>query len=83
MTKGYLHFHIKVNYFVLVKQRNIKEFYSTIFGCKLRNFPVKYLSIPMHFRKLSNKDWKTVEKRIEKKLNSWKGKHISVGGGWC
>lgn len=33
----------------------------------------------MHFRKLSNKDWKTIEQRIEKKLSSWKGKHMSVG----
>jgi hypothetical protein len=34
----------------------------------------------MHFRKLSNKDWKVIEERIEKKLSSWKGKHLSVGG---
>ena len=34
----------------------------------------------MHFRKLSNKDWKTVEDRIEKRLSGWKGKLLSVGG---
>ncbi len=34
----------------------------------------------MHFRKLSNKDWKVIEQRIEKKLSSWKGKHMSVRG---
>jgi hypothetical protein len=34
----------------------------------------------MHYRKLSNSDWKVIEDRIEKKLNSWKGKHMSVGG---
>ncbi len=34
----------------------------------------------MHFRKLSNKDWQTIEQRIEKKLSRWKGKHIFVGG---
>jgi hypothetical protein len=33
----------------------------------------------MHYRKLSNKDWK-IEERIEKKLSSWKGKYLSVGG---
>lgn len=54
--------------------------YSNIFGCKLGSFPVKYLGIPMHFRKPSNKDWKVIEERIEKKLSSWKGKHLSVGG---
>ncbi len=34
----------------------------------------------MHFRKLSNKDWKGIEERIKKKLTNWKGKHLSVGG---
>jgi uncharacterized protein YpuA (DUF1002 family) len=43
-------------------------------------FPFNYLGIPMHVRKLSNKDWKMVEERIEKRLNSWKGKYLSVRG---
>jgi uncharacterized protein YpuA (DUF1002 family) len=34
----------------------------------------------MHYRKLSNKDWKMVEERIEKRLSSWKEKYLSVGG---
>jgi uncharacterized protein YpuA (DUF1002 family) len=34
----------------------------------------------MHYRKLSNKDWKKVEERIEKRLSSWIGKYLSVGG---
>jgi hypothetical protein len=34
----------------------------------------------MHFRKLSNNEWKMIEQRIEKKLSSWKGKYLSVGG---
>jgi hypothetical protein len=34
----------------------------------------------MHFRKLSNIDWKVVEDKIERKLSSWKGKLMSVGG---
>ena len=36
----------------------------------------------MHFRKLSNNDWKLIEQRIEKKFSSWKAKHMSVGGDW-
>ena len=31
-------------------------------------------------RKLNNKDWKMIEDRIERKLSSWKGKHLSYGG---
>jgi hypothetical protein len=34
----------------------------------------------MHLRMLSNKDWKMVEDRLEKRLSSWKGKYLSVGG---
>jgi uncharacterized protein YpuA (DUF1002 family) len=34
----------------------------------------------MYHKKLSNNDWKIIEQRIEKKLSSWKGKHLSVGG---
>ena len=34
----------------------------------------------MHYRKLSNKDWKAIEDRIEKRLSGWKGKFLSVGG---
>jgi glycopeptide antibiotics resistance protein len=34
----------------------------------------------MHHKKLSNNVWKIIEQRIEKKLSSWKGKHLFVGG---
>jgi hypothetical protein len=34
----------------------------------------------MHHRKLRNSDWRVIEKRSEKKLASWKAKHLSYGG---
>jgi hypothetical protein len=34
----------------------------------------------MHHRKLSNKDWIIIEEKFQKKLSSWKGKMLSVGG---
>jgi hypothetical protein len=34
----------------------------------------------MHHRKLRNSDWRVIEKRFEKKLASWKAKHLSYGG---
>jgi hypothetical protein len=58
----------------------VQEEYSIIFGCQSGTYPFKYLDIPMHHKKLSNNDWKIIEQRIEKKLSSWKGKHLSVGG---
>jgi hypothetical protein len=41
---------------------------------------MKYLGIPIHYRTLSNANWKRVEERFEKRLSSWKGKHLSTGG---
>jgi hypothetical protein len=54
--------------------------YAQIFGCDLGTYPFKYLGIPMHHRKLMNKDWKYVEERFQKKLNCWRSKLLSVGG---
>ena len=34
----------------------------------------------MHVRKLSYAEWRVIEEKFEKKLSSWKGKHLSVGG---
>jgi hypothetical protein len=51
-----------------------------LFRCKKWEYPFKYLGISMHYRRLNNKDWAMIEERIEKKLSSWKGKYLSVGG---
>lgn len=54
-----------------------------IFGCKSREFPFNnYLSIPIHLKKLRNVDWRKVEECFEKRLSSWKGKHLSIGDVW-
>ena len=54
--------------------------YKQLFGCELGALPFSYLGIPIHHRKLSNKEWKCIEERIEKKLSCWKGKLMSYGG---
>jgi hypothetical protein len=51
-----------------------------LFGCKEGEFPFRYLGIPMSPTRLSNKDWRVVEERLQKKLSSWKGKMLSPGG---
>jgi hypothetical protein len=57
------------------------ESYLELFGCKHEDFPLKYLVLPIHFKKLSNFDWNIVEKHVEKRLAAcWKGKHLSIGG---
>jgi hypothetical protein len=52
----------------------------TFFWCDMGSFPFRYLGIPMHHRKLMNKDWKHVEQRFRKGLNCWRSKMLSVGG---
>jgi len=47
---------------------------------QLRNFPNSLLGIPVHFRRLSNKDWTRIQERVEQRLSSWKGKNLSTGG---
>jgi hypothetical protein len=54
--------------------------YAELFGCRTGKFPLKYLGILIHYRKLSNAEWKRVEEHFEKRLSSWKGKHLSIGG---
>jgi hypothetical protein len=73
-----INFH-KSEMYCFGEARGLQDEYSAVFGCQSGSFPFKFLGIPMHFRKLSNKDWKVVEERIEKRLSSWKGKYLSVG----
>ncbi|WVZ50906.1 LOW QUALITY PROTEIN: hypothetical protein U9M48_002112 [Paspalum notatum var. saurae] len=71
-----INFH-KSEIFFLERQNYIrKNTYIYLDGV----FPFKYLGIPMHYRKIQNKDWVEIEERFQKKLGSWKGKLLSVGG---
>uniref|UniRef100_A0A452XBT8 Reverse transcriptase zinc-binding domain-containing protein n=1 Tax=Aegilops tauschii subsp. strangulata TaxID=200361 RepID=A0A452XBT8_AEGTS len=54
--------------------------YAEIFGCQLGQFPIRYLGIPIHYRRLTIADWRHVEERLEKRLASWKAKLLSYGG---
>lgn len=76
---------LKINYhkseiICFGEAKNSEQEYSHLFGCQMGGYPFKYLGIPMHYKKLRNSDWNTLLERIEKKLSSWKGKHLSAGG---
>jgi len=74
-----INFH-KSEIFCFGEAQQCEAQYSQLFGCQSGNYHFKYLGIPIHHRKLSNGDWNIIEQRFEKKLSSWKGKHLSVGG---
>jgi len=42
------------------------EAYMDLFGCKQGTLPIKYLGIPIHYKKLRNSDWKSIEEQFEK-----------------
>jgi hypothetical protein len=76
---------LKINYhksdlFCFGWAKNKENIYLSLFGCKKGVYALKYLGISMHFRKLTNNDWKMVEDKIENKLSCSKGKLWSIGG---
>jgi hypothetical protein len=64
----------------LVKLNKLWTIIQTYLGAKNGVLPLRYLGIPIHFRKIRNADWKRVEERFEKRFSSWKGNHLSNGG---
>jgi hypothetical protein len=54
-----INFH-KSEVFCFGEAKDNESQYEQLFGCKKGSFPFKYLGIPMHFRKLNNKDWEII-----------------------
>ena len=78
---------LKINYhksevFGMGEVKGKTNNYIQVFGCKEGSLPFKYLGIPMHNQKLTNRDWSHIEERFQKKLSSWKAKLLSVGADW-
>ena len=76
---------LKINYhkselFCFGEAKEVEFDYMDIFECQMAETPLTYLRIPLHYKRLSNKDWKTVEDRFERKLSTWKVKLLSYGG---
>jgi hypothetical protein len=62
------------------KAKEHERKYAQLFGCRAGSTPFRYLGIPMHHKRLSNKDWSMIEEKFQKKLAGWKGNLLSVGG---
>ena len=52
---------------------------ARLLGCKVVKLPIMYLGVPLHWRKLSESDWLPLIEKLEKRLQSWKGKLMSLG----
>ena len=64
-----INFH-KSEIFCFGEAKNYENHYMELFGCNLSNFPIRYLGIPIHYRKLSNNDWVRIQERFEQRLSS-------------
>jgi hypothetical protein len=73
-----INFH-KSEIFCFGQAKQVENEYKILFGCEIGSIPFRYLGIPIHFRKLKNREWKPIEDRFEKKLSSWIGKLLSYG----
>jgi hypothetical protein len=73
-----INFH-KSEIFCFGKAKDEEFRYRQIMGCESGSFPFRYLGIPIHFRKLTNAEWITVENRFSSKLGCWQGKLLSYG----
>jgi hypothetical protein len=74
-----INFH-KSEIFCYGAAKEMEEFYTSLFGCNIGEYPFRYLGIPMHHRQLLNSKCKKVEERFEQKLSCWKAKYLSYGG---
>jgi hypothetical protein len=64
-----INFH-KSEIFCFGEAKVYENHYMELFGCNPGSFPIRYLGIPIHFRKLSNSDWLKIQERFEKHLSS-------------
>nr|XP_045089534.1 uncharacterized protein LOC123497248 [Aegilops tauschii subsp. strangulata] len=67
-----INFH-KSELFCFGEAQDEAHLYAELFGCGLGQFPITYLGIPIHYRRLTNAEWKHIEERLQKRLSSWKG----------
>lgn len=53
---------------------------SNQLGCQISSLPITYLGVPLHWKTLNTTDWNPLVSKIEKKLQTWKGSLLSLGG---
>lgn len=53
---------------------------ADVIGCKIGDPPLTYWGIPIHWRKPGRSVWNDLIQKLQKKLSSWKGRFLSLGG---
>lgn len=55
-------------------------FIQSLFGCKEVSLPITYLGIPIRKNRLLRNDWYELLDKIQKRLEGWKVRSLSLGG---
>ena len=56
------------------------ECLANMLNCKLGAWPLKYLGIPIAESRLGSSAFNHIKQKMVKKIDPWKGKHLSAGG---
>jgi hypothetical protein len=56
------------------------QMFAALADCKLSQFPLNYLGVPLSDKKLSCSEWNGVIEKVQRKLPNWKGALLSIGG---
>jgi hypothetical protein len=72
-----INFH-KSGLFYFGEAKDDVNLYAELFGCRQSWYYNKYLGILIHYRRLTNVEWKLVE-RLQIRFTSWKGKRLFFG----
>jgi hypothetical protein len=73
-----INFH-KSELFCFGQANEMETQYRNFFGCEVGSLPIRYIGIPVHYRKLKNSEWNPVECRFGAKLGCWRSKLLSYG----
>lgn len=60
--------------------RRLIVLYQEIFTCALGSMPLKYLGLPVSDTRVSNKMWKIMTEKIEKRCACWQGRLLNIAG---
>lgn len=65
---------------MLHENEKLGNMLTAIMQSKLKKFPVKYLGFPLTSTNLRIRDWIPLNNRFERKLDSQRGRLLSIGG---
>jgi hypothetical protein len=74
-----INFH-KSDFFCLGDAKEFENVYADIFTCPVGHLPMKYLGVPIDNKKISKSLWCPMMEKMDKRLASWQGRFLSLGG---